>query len=103
MKQPKSKKIPFSKAAYITIGLAIVVACIILVSLFTLNNSQDSVKSLPDYVGLVESEARSKAANENLIYRDVSPDIDGGLTGDFRANRVNVTIRDNVVIKAERY
>ncbi len=58
-----------------------------------------------DYIDLVEKEATEKAQADGLTVRvvesDENPNI--GITDDFQPKRINFTIKEKVVTKAEFY
>lgn len=102
MKQSKTKRFQITKSAYAIIALAVLLTGLACLILFSSAANQDAQKQLPTYVGLTESEAKTKAKKDGLIYRDVSPENSGALTGDFRSDRVNVTIQDGIVREAKK-
>lgn len=58
----------------------------------------------PDYVGLTEDEARSRAVEQGRPFRVVHRDgEDFIVTADYVENRVNAMVRDGVVVTAEQY
>lgn len=61
-------------------------------------------RTAPEYVGLTEDEARALAADQDRPFRVVNRDgEDFIVTADYVERRINVTVRENRVLTAERY
>jgi len=97
----KNKK---NKLATVLIVLAVILFAVAIVAAIVASRSNTNYRDMESYINLTEAQAIDRAEDGGLAYRIVERDGESYMvTEDYSENRVNFTIAEDHVTKAEIY